>query len=135
LQNEAGGLDARETSRDLSEGVYLSFRAAFSFLPLILFTVIVTAARCVLASHSLSLPAGSDKVSVVFQQLLVATWVYFDRQGRGLGLPFEFEAFVFFAWPIRAAVLSRQVSRIPRTSALRDFLCPACCSSCGCTGG
>jgi len=78
----------------------LSFRAVFSFLPLILFMVIVTAARCVLASHSLSLPAGSDKVSVVFQQLLVATWVYFDRQGRDLGLPFEFEAFVFFAWPI-----------------------------------
>jgi hypothetical protein len=84
----------------LSEAVYLSFRAALSFLPLILFAVILTAARCMLASHSLSLPAGTDKLSVVFQQLLVATWVYFDRQGRDLGLPFEFDAFVFFAWPI-----------------------------------
>jgi len=65
-----------------------------------LFAVIVTAARCVLASHSLSLSPGPDKLSVVIQQLLVATWVYFDRQGRDLRLPFEFEAFVFFAWPI-----------------------------------
>ena len=78
----------------------MSFRWTLSFLPLILFTVILTAARCVLLSHSLSLPTGSDKLSVVFQQLLVATWVHFDRQGRDLGLPFEFEAFVFFAWPI-----------------------------------
>ncbi len=75
-------------------------RAARSFIPLILFTVIVTAARCVLASHSLSLSPGPDKLTVVFQQVLVAAWVYFDRQGRDLGLPFEFEAFVFFAWPI-----------------------------------
>jgi len=78
----------------------LNLRATSSVIPLILFAVIVTAARCVLASHSLSLSPGPDKLSVVIQQLLVATWVYFDRQGRDLRLPFEFEAFVFFAWPI-----------------------------------
>jgi hypothetical protein len=31
-------------------------------------------------------------------RLALVWWVYVDRQGRVLGLPFEFDAFVFFAW-------------------------------------
>ena len=32
-------------------------------------------------------------------QLFVACWVCLDRKDRRLSLPFEFEAFVFFALP------------------------------------
>ena len=37
--------------------------------------------------------------SLAFPTLL-AIWVRMDRRGRKLGLPFEFEAFVFFGWPL-----------------------------------
>lgn len=33
-------------------------------------------------------------------QLILACWVRVDRQVRGFRAPFEFDAFVFFAWPI-----------------------------------
>jgi hypothetical protein len=36
--------------------------------------------------------------SLSWQSLLVC-WVYFDRRGRLFEPPFEFDAFVFFAWP------------------------------------
>ena len=78
----------------------MNLRAALSFIPLILQTLIFTAARGVLASHHLGMPEESVKLGSVSQQLFVALWVYLDRQGRHLDLPFEFEAFVFFAWPI-----------------------------------
>ena len=32
--------------------------------------------------------------------LVLVWWVYVDRRRRGFSVPFEFEAFVFFAWPI-----------------------------------
>jgi len=78
----------------------LNLRAALSFIPLILLTLIITAARAVLVSHHLGMPGESASLGSVSQQLFVALWVYLDRQGRHLSLPFEFEAFVFFAWPI-----------------------------------
>jgi hypothetical protein len=35
-----------------------------------------------------------------FFGLLLAWWVYSDRRARQVGMPFEFEAFVVFLWPI-----------------------------------
>ena len=78
----------------------MNIRATLAFLPLILLMLILTAAREVLASHHLNMPGETENLASVFQQLFVALWVYLDRQGRSLSLPFEFEAFVFFAWPI-----------------------------------
>ncbi len=31
---------------------------------------------------------------------LLAIWVRMDRRNRQLNLPFEFDAFVFFGWPV-----------------------------------
>jgi hypothetical protein len=31
--------------------------------------------------------------------LILTLWVRADRQVRGFSVPFEFDAFVFFAWP------------------------------------
>ena len=78
----------------------MTHRATLSFVPLILLTAIFTVARTVLASHSRVLPEESALLETVFQQLVLALWVYLDKQGRHLSLPFEFDAFVFFAWPI-----------------------------------
>jgi hypothetical protein len=78
----------------------LNLRAALSFIPLILLTLIFTSIGGVLASHHLGVPRESASLQSVAQHLFVALWVYLDRQGRHLNLPYEFEAFVFFAWPI-----------------------------------
>src|SRR5260370_1651023 len=32
--------------------------------------------------------------------LIVALWVRFDRPSTGFGAPFEFDAFIFFGWPL-----------------------------------
>jgi hypothetical protein len=63
------------------------------------FIAILTAARALLASHHRMLSGESEALSSLFQQLLFAMWVYLDRRDRRLELPYEFEAFVFFAWP------------------------------------
>jgi hypothetical protein len=78
----------------------LNLRAALSVIPLILLALISAVAHGVLATHHLSMPGESANLGSVSQQLFVALWVYLDRQGRHLNLPFEFDAFVFFAWPI-----------------------------------
>jgi hypothetical protein len=67
---------------------------------LVVFVAILTAAQVTLASHRRMLPRESELLSSLFQQLLFAMWVYLDRRDRRLGLPYEFEAFVFFAWPL-----------------------------------
>jgi hypothetical protein len=89
-----------ESAGDFSEGAYLTHRATLSFVPLILLTMIFTVARVVLASHSRVLPEEWALLENLFQQLVLALWVSLDKQGRHLRLPFEFDAFVFFAWPI-----------------------------------
>jgi hypothetical protein len=78
----------------------LGVRTAWSFIPLILLTGIWTVGRAVLALHAHRMPGESAALESVFQQLLLAMWVYLDRQGRQIKLPFEFDAFVFFAWPV-----------------------------------
>jgi hypothetical protein len=80
--------------------VNLSFRVTLSLIPLILLTLIFTATREVLALHHLGMPGEPAMLESVSRQLFIALWVYLDRKGRHLNLPFEFEAFVFFAWPI-----------------------------------
>ena len=46
---------------------------------------------------------ASEAANYVFAfgfQLLLMWWVYVDRHRRRYPVPFEFEAFVFFAWPL-----------------------------------
>jgi len=43
--------------------------------------------------------AGALLWTIEFQTLL-AVWVRMDRRRRNLSLPFEFDAFVFFGWPV-----------------------------------
>jgi len=47
-----------------------------------------------------SLPTNTSRIWPFFFGLLLAWWVYSDRRVRGVGMPFEFEAFVVFLWPI-----------------------------------
>ena len=76
----------------------LSGRFIFGFVDI--FTLIFSAATVVLALQHLNMPAGSENLWSLFTQLFVAFWVYLDRRDRHLSLPFDFDAFVFFAWPL-----------------------------------
>ena len=78
----------------------MNLRAALSFIPMILLTVIFTSFGGVLGRNHLRVPGELASLESVAQQLFVALWVYVDRQRRRLNLAYEFEAFVFFAWPI-----------------------------------
>jgi hypothetical protein len=63
--------------------------------------IIYTAGLSILALHSLLQQAASSRVlwSIAFG-LILTWWIYTDRPNRNFKLPFEFEYFVLFAWPI-----------------------------------
>ena len=67
---------------------------------MIILTLIFSAALAVLALQHLNMPTESERLWSLFTQLFVACWVYLDRRDRHLSLPFEFDAFVLFAWPL-----------------------------------
>ncbi len=56
---------------------------------------------CTLTAHSVIRPMEKAETlwTLVFS-LILAWWVYADRGARGFQLPFEFEFFVFIAWPV-----------------------------------
>jgi hypothetical protein len=70
-------------------------------LLLMVLTVIYSAGLSVLASHGRAAPPEASALlwGIEFQTLLAA-WVWMDRRQRMLSLPFEFDAFVFFGWPL-----------------------------------
>ena len=72
---------------------------ATAIVALSVLTLISAIARSILALHHLSLPAESQLLYDLSWQALLACCVHFDRRSRLLRLPFEFDAFVFFAWP------------------------------------
>jgi len=70
---------------------------------LAILSVIYAIGLSVLAYHGYPMrPEASALLWGLEFQTLLATWVRLDRRYRDLGLPFEFEAFVFFAWPVAA---------------------------------
>ena len=78
----------------------MTLRAVSSLASLIALMMIFAAARAVLALEHLNASAESERLWSIFTQLFVAGWVYVDRRERHLSLPFEFDAFVLFAWPV-----------------------------------
>ena len=62
-------------------------------------TLISAAGRSILAVQGISLPKETGQLDSLAFNLIVSLWVHFDRLGCGFHVPFEFDAFVFFAWP------------------------------------
>jgi hypothetical protein len=79
----------------------LKLRGVASFVPLILLALIFTVASSVFARRNTNVPEESERFwSFSMRLLVVVCWVYLDRRTRSLSLPYEFDAFVFFAWLI-----------------------------------
>lgn len=68
---------------------------------LIMLTVLYTTGLSILATHAVISPPGQSRGlwTLVFS-LILTWWVYADRGTRQFKLPFEFEYFVLFAWPV-----------------------------------
>jgi len=70
-------------------------------LLLAILTAIYAIGLSVLASHGYSARSESTSLLWGFEfQALLSIWVRRDRRHRNLSLPFEFDAFVFFGWPV-----------------------------------
>jgi hypothetical protein len=78
----------------------LILRAVSSLSSLLIYTILFAALRVAMAFRHVYLPADTETLWSLYARLFIACWVYLDRKGRGLSLPFEFEAFVFFGWPL-----------------------------------
>jgi hypothetical protein len=78
----------------------LNLRAFSSYIPLILLTLVFTLTFAVLELHHFKVSRESELLWSVLRQLFIACWVHLDRRVHHLSLPYEFDAFVFFAWPV-----------------------------------
>ena len=74
-------------------------QAVFCILALVL---AMTSAQAYMALHNEWLSESTSKLSYFTLSLLVALLIESDRKMRGRSAPFEYAAFVFFAWPIIA---------------------------------
>lgn len=67
-------------------------------VPLVLLTAIYTAGRSILDLYGL-VPTKSAEFIWWFEfRIILVGWVYFDRRASEFSAPFEFDAFMFFAW-------------------------------------
>jgi uncharacterized membrane protein (GlpM family) len=69
-----------------------------SLLPLLTLTLISSVGLAILASRGRPAPDGSSILWKFTFALFVVRWVELDRRSHDLRTPFEFNAFVFFAW-------------------------------------
>ena len=78
-------------------------QARFSWLyvgALITLGVIFAVGSCIAASRGMRLSPETNTLWQVMFQMILAFWVRADRLTRCLKMPFEFDAFVFFLWPV-----------------------------------
>jgi hypothetical protein len=71
-----------------------------SLAPLVALVAISAVGLSVFMSHGLEIPETTQFLWKFEFSLMLALWVRADRQVRGFSTPFEFDAFVFFGWPI-----------------------------------
>jgi len=70
-------------------------------LILVILTAVYATGLWVLASHGRAAPPKATELLWSFEfQVLLSIWVRIDRRSRNVSLPFEFDAFVFFGWPL-----------------------------------
>ncbi len=71
-----------------------------SLFPLVLLTAILSVGSSVIALHGMPVPKETEILQSLAFQFILVCWVRVDRLARGFRVPYEFDAFVFFAWPI-----------------------------------
>lgn len=67
---------------------------------LVALTVLFSAESTTLTYYGEEIPRPTEWLWVVSFGLLCAWWIRSDRRTRNFSAPFEFDAFVLFAWPV-----------------------------------
>lgn len=77
--------------------------ASFLWAPglwLIAITVLFAVELSFLSAYEEDVPRTTELLWSFAFSFVMAWWVHSDRRIPGVGVPFEFDAFVFFGWPI-----------------------------------
>jgi hypothetical protein len=53
-----------------------------------------------LASRGQAVPMGADGIWDLTYRIFLVAWVRADGRNLGFSAPYEFDAFLFFAWPL-----------------------------------
>ena len=69
-------------------------------LPLVALSAIYAVGDAVLAARSFGVQDASGVLWTTIFRLVLAWWVLADRCLGAIELPYDFESFVFFAWPV-----------------------------------
>ena len=78
-----------------------SFPFSKPLIFLFVLTATYTVGLSIIAVHAVIRPLGqSEGLWVIVFGLILTWWVYTDRSTRKVRVPFEFEYFVLFAWPV-----------------------------------
>lgn len=93
-----------------------------SSLPLVALTAIFATGLSIFAARGVAASRSTEFLWSFEFQLILTLWVAADRRNRGFSLPYEFDTFVFFAWP--AVVLLISKSREARSPSRRGHLGP-----------
>lgn len=94
-QSHSGDIGPAVTSggvRSKSSAIYL--------LPAVALSAIYTVGLSFLTSQHLGPPETARVLYPFAFSSLLTGWVRADRRVRGLAVPFEFEVFIYFAWPL-----------------------------------
>jgi len=73
---------------------------AKSLTPLGVLTAIFALGLSICAAYRTGNPNATELLWTFEFRLLLTWWVHADRRARDFGVPFEFDAFVFWAWPL-----------------------------------
>jgi hypothetical protein len=73
-----------------------------SIVCILALTLTMTCAQAYLGLHGAWMSESTSRLSYFILSLLVAILIERDRKIRGRSAPFEYAAFVFFAWPVVA---------------------------------
>jgi hypothetical protein len=71
-----------------------------SLVPLVVLTAILSVGSSLVALHGMPVPRETGILQSLGFQLILAFWARIDRQVRGFRVPYEFDTFVLFAWPV-----------------------------------
>ena len=71
-------------------------------IPLAVLSTIFTVGSSFAAVHGLGVSRTTELLWGFEFRFILAWWVSVDRRIRGFDVPFEFDAFVFFIWPLLA---------------------------------
>ncbi|HET8966131.1 MAG TPA: hypothetical protein VFN20_07950 [Candidatus Acidoferrum sp.] len=68
-------------------------------IALVALTLISAVGQSVLAARGIPLSEATGRLDSFVFNLVLASCIHFDRRARNFSVPYEFDAFMFFAWP------------------------------------